>query len=119
MFKNLTNLSYKRAPLEAAGFYITYFLLLGIVCAITAGAIGFFAPTDGFQSGYQQGAKVGAFMAVILCPSLAFAVLIKKKQLGSFLFIIAALLAGIFALFLGGLLGLIPVAFLTTLENKS
>jgi len=111
MFKHLTNFSYKRNAKEAIGFYIAYLVLIMIVGALLASALGIVMDTS---DSFTFGLKVGNVTAIIITTVVAFLILKEKKLLSNFGYILLALLSGILAVFLGGLGGLIPVAFLTT-----
>jgi hypothetical protein len=108
MFNDIFTLSVKRTPLQSLGFYIAYLIMLLLVCGI-AGAIAGVLTGGGFH----MGVKIGQMIAIIVCPALGFFVL-KGKRAFSFGNVLIALLAGILAALGGGILGLIPVSFLTT-----
>lgn len=112
MFSDIFKLHIKRTALQALGFYIAYLLLLIIVCAI-AGAIAGTLSGGGFQAGLE----IGQFIAILSCLILGFAIL-KQKSTFSLGYVLLALLAGVLAALGGGLLGLIPVAFLTTRQSS-
>tara|TARA_Y100000310_G_scaffold214352_1_gene215279 strand:- start:343 stop:654 length:312 start_codon:yes stop_codon:yes gene_type:complete len=74
----------------------------------------FFSETDDFAQGYEYGVKVGTWVAVIVSLLLVGVILQKKNLLRGFGYILLLLLSGILAFFAGGLVGLIPIAYLTT-----
>lgn len=116
MFTKLTDFGYKRSGKEAFGFYIAY-LLFGIVLGALAGALYASVTLDassGFQDGVAAGQRVGGVIAILFPLVLAFLVVTKRNLTKDFLSILLAILSGILGLFGGGLLGLIPVAYLTT-----
>ena len=117
MFKDLFLLEKVRTKKEAVGFYLAYLLLLALV----AGLVSFFVgdPKAPFDEGFQSGQIIGAYFSIIACLILSLFVLYKKKQLNSFGLILIAVLSGIGAIFLGGLLGLVFVAYLTTKDSKN
>lgn len=104
----------KRNWKEAIVFYLAYLLLGLLIGALSGGIAGAINPDNTFVIG----AKVGTIVGTIYCLVLYFSIYIKKK-LTSFLFIIIGLIAGVVNLFLGNLVSLIFVAFLTTRENKT
>ena len=110
MFKNLTSFGYQRSTKEAIGFYLAYLVLVMIVGAVLGGTLGVAMQNDTFDFGL----RVGNVIAVIVSSGVSFLILKEKKLLNSFGFILLALLAGLLALFIGGLGGLIPAAYLTT-----
>lgn len=113
MFKKLTDFSYKRTKVQALGFYIAYFVLTVIVSGLVGGILGLVIPNPSFESGV----RIGTFIAIIFSVGLSFFVL-KKKRLQDFKLIVITILSGVLALFGGGLLGLIPAAYLSTLSKK-
>ena len=108
MFKDIFTLSIKRTASQSFGFYIAYLIMLILVCGIAAGLAGVIV-----GGGFNTGVKIGQIITIIACPVLGFLVL-KSKRAFSFGNVLIALLSGIFAALGGGLLGLIPVSFLTT-----
>ena len=108
MFKDIFTFSTQRTASQAFGFYVAYLVLLLLVCGIAGGIAGVL--TGG---GFHTGVKIGQIIAIIACPALGFFIL-KSKGAFSFGNVLIALLAGIIAALGGGLLGLIPVSFLTT-----
>ena len=107
MFKKLTQLEYKRTGLEAFGFYLAYLFLFMLV----AGLIGVLFARD-----YSEAVGLGARFAIVISPIISILVLYKKKQLHNFLYLLLIVLAGIIAMFIGMIGGLIPAAYFTTLE---
>ncbi|MGI6775953.1 MAG: hypothetical protein ACOX5S_01485 [Patescibacteria group bacterium] len=110
MFKNLLDYSYKRSFKEAIGFYISYLVLTLILAVLLTSVLG---PTSG-QENFDFGYRVWNLVAIIVTVTLSFLILKKKEFLGNFFYFILALLSGVLSYFGGGLLGLIPVAFLST-----
>lgn len=113
MFKHLTEFGYTRNAKEAIGFYIAHLILIMLVSALLAPVLGMMmniADTDSFNFGL----KIGKITAAVITTVIAFLILKEKKLLDNFGYILLALLSGILAVFIGGLGGLIPVAFLTT-----
>jgi len=120
MFNKLTDFSYRRNWKEAVGFYIAYLLLMILVGSLLGGIIGslFLPAAADFSGGFDFGVRVGTVVAVLISLLLSFAILAKKHLLNNFGLILLAIVAGILAFFGGGLLGLIPIAYLTTRENN-
>jgi len=110
MFKNLTDFSYKRSGKEALGFYVGYLILIVVVGAIFGGILGLALGEESFEIGL----RVGNIIAILASLVLSFLILSKKKQMNNFGMILLALLSGLLAFIGGGLLGLIPSAYLTT-----
>ncbi|MFA5840078.1 MAG: hypothetical protein WC890_05410 [Candidatus Margulisiibacteriota bacterium] len=109
MFKNLGDLAYKRVGWEILGFYLAYLGLI-ILLAILIGAIG--GSMGVIDAG--GGIQLGTIVAVISCLVLSFLLIQKKNALGNFPYILLAILSGILAVIGGGLLGLIPIAYLSS-----
>ncbi len=112
MFKELTNLAYKRNGKEAFGFYLAYLLatialvfLIAVVVALTTGT-----------TSYDAGFRIGETSAIVLVITFSLVVVNAKKS-WTFSNILLVLLSGILAFFGGGLLGLVPTAYLTTRDN--
>lgn len=111
MFKGLFAYEKQRSGREAVGFYLFYWVL-GVVI-VTAGL--FMGGGGSFQEGFAENLWIGPyFFAMVLCLTLAFLVLGKKNKLRNPRLVIVALLSGAGAFLLGALMGLIPVAYLTT-----
>jgi hypothetical protein len=114
MFRRLTDLGHQRTLVEAIGFYLAY-LILGIAIAAALGAVaGPLVVALGGGSAFDGGMLIGTIFAVVACPVLSFAVLIKKGLLGHIGYLIVAVLSVAGAAVLGLILGLVFVAFLTT-----
>lgn len=106
MFSKLTDYSYKRNAKEAVGFYIAYFLLIILFSWLTGVLFG----GSDLQANWQLGTKV----AVVISTGLSFILLFKKNLKSNFKYILLAILSGILAYYGGGLLGLVPVAYIST-----
>jgi len=124
MFKNLLDFSFKRTFIQALGFYIAYFVLGAVLCGIVSGITGQILSAIGypgietFTGGYKIGLKVGAFVAVVYCSILSFLVLKQKQLFTQFGAILIALTSILFSIAGACLLGLIPIAILSTWNNK-
>ena len=121
VFNQLTNFAYQRNWKEAVGFYVAYLLLMIIVGAVLGGVGGnlFVSPASDFSMGFNFGVRIGTVAAIVLTLVLCFLVLKKKNLLNHFGFIILAILSGLLAVLGGGILGLIPVAYLTTKASQA
>lgn len=112
VFSNLFNFSYKRSFKEAIGFYIVYALLLmlvgGVLAAITRVA---FPIGDVFD----QSIMVGQISATLVTLGLAVLILMGKGLLGRPLNMVLMLLSAVLSYFVGGILGVAVLAYLTTL----
>jgi len=110
MFKNLTDFSHKRSGKEAFGFYLAYLVLIMLLGGLLGGIMGLVMGGGSFELGL----RLGNLTAVLVVLGLSFAVLAKKNLMGNFGMILVAVVSGLLAFLGGGLLGLIPTAYLTT-----
>lgn len=110
MFSNLTNLSVKRTAKQAIGFYIAYLILIALAGGLIGGLISLVTGKGDFDTGLVM----GTYAAVVFSVVISFIIIYKKNLLGNYLYLILVILSGILALGGGGLLGLIPAAYLTT-----
>jgi hypothetical protein len=63
---------------------------------------------------YNLGLIIGNIVAIVVSLGVSFLILKEKNLLGNFSFVLLAFFSGVLAIFLGGLGGLIPAAYLTT-----
>lgn len=106
MFTHLFDLSYTRTTKQALGFYIVFLIIL-----IVLGALSGLLLSDGTASG---SIFAGAKTSTIVCGLLSFSILYTKKMIGKVGLILLAVLSPVLAMLGGALLGLIPIAYLTT-----
>lgn len=119
MFRDLTHLRKTRRSLEAFGFYLAYLGLGLLLAGFAGGVINISNPNDSFMSGYKVGTQYGHFVAVIYCPLICILILRAKKSY-TFISLLLVPISGILVVFsLGMLVGLIPVALLTTFRDSS
>lgn len=110
MFKNLTKFKVKRNLKEAIGFYIAYLVFVVLVSVVAATLAGMVTGNDNFEFGV----RIGTMVAILTSLALSFAILKERNLQNNFVYVLLALVAGVLAYFGGGLLGLIPVAYLST-----
>ncbi|HUW97477.1 MAG TPA: hypothetical protein VMV40_01355 [Acidiferrobacter sp.] len=115
MFKGLLSFGMVRTPLQAFGFYVAY-LLVGVLIGALAGGLSAVAGGTPGVSNFALGLRYGAVAGTIYVAAIGITV-VAKKNLG-FGYYLLALLGAIMALFGGALLGLIPVAFMTTRQAQ-
>ena len=115
MFNDLFVFGKQRSRREAAGFYLFYWLL-----GVFITSVGLFVGSGWrFQEGFAEDLWIGPyFFAMVFSLTLAFLVLGGKNKLRNPWLVILALLSGVGAYVLGALVGLIPVAYLTTTEAE-
>lgn len=83
-----------------------------VVGALLGGLAGL--TMQNLESSFSWGLRAGNIIAVLGSLGISFLILREKKLLGNFGFVLLALLSGVLAIFAGGILGLIPAAYLTT-----
>lgn len=115
MFNNLTKFDYVRNKKEAFGFYLAY-LFLGAICGGLAALIFANQGSDSSES-FNNGMEIGIIVAPIYCLALGFAILRARKE-RQFSEIILIIVSAIISYFFGVLIGLIPLAYLTTKNNS-
>lgn len=113
-FHSLFDLGYKRSVRQAIAFYFTYFV--GFLCM---GFLIGFITSDVFGGSTQATYFVGAIAAVIACTGLAMSICVKKSILKSFKSVGLIILTLVSSVILGALLGLIPIAYLTTRDKET
>jgi len=118
MFKGLMDFSLTRTAKQASGFYLAYLLLglliaglMGAVSQLITSAFGSFGPQS-FSQSFAQGTKVGALTGIPYTLILGI-VSVVKKRIG-FSFYLLVVLSAIIAGALGMVIGLIPIAFITS-----
>ena len=114
MFTRLTDLGFKRSPLQAFGFYLAYLLLgmlIGGVAAPLAAILGL------VDFGFSSGVQVGAAIVIPLCVATAIGIGVKKGIALEFKMLVFYVVTGIFAYLLGALLGMVVPAYMTTLDS--
>lgn len=105
MFKHLVDFSYKRNTKEAFGFYLAY-LLLGLVIGGLAGSL--------FGQDFNSGVIAGAYSSAVMLFVVGGLILSKRERYKKFAFILLVFLSVLMSRFGDAILGLIPLAYLTT-----
>ncbi|OGZ97511.1 MAG: hypothetical protein A2676_01185 [Candidatus Sungbacteria bacterium RIFCSPHIGHO2_01_FULL_51_22] len=112
MFKHLTEFSYQRTAKEAFGFYLAYLVIIILLGMLSGGIAGVaVGPTD---NDFDMGVRIGTVFAILASLILTTLVVYKKKLHQNFLYVLLVIVAGGLAILGGGILGLIPAAYLTT-----
>ncbi len=117
MFKDLMVLEKQRTGKEAFGFYLAYLLLSVVVFGVVGGFIGALGAPSDFGEGFEQGRAIGGYLPYPFSLVLSALVLFRKGHLKSFGFVLIGLCSGVLASG-GTILGLVPVAYLTTIKPK-
>jgi hypothetical protein len=118
MFTNLFDFSFDRTAKQAIGFYITWLVIISVACGLVSAAASPLLGASNFQTGFSSGVKVGQSFSILADTVVAFWIL-KSKHSFSFGNVVLAFLAGVLSILGGGLLGLIPAAYLTTRPNNT
>jgi hypothetical protein len=118
MFTNLFDFSFTRTTKQAIGFYIVWLVMLAIGSSLVSAAASPLLGAKTFKSGFSEGVRIGQSFIIIADTILAFWIL-KSKNAFSLGNIVLAFLAGGLSILGGGLLGIIPIAYLTTRPNNA
>ncbi len=110
MFSHLTDFAYKRIFTQAIGFYIAYLFVLILVEAIAIGIAEILVPS---MKTYPRGFSVGNAVAPLYIAVIGF-LLINKKSIVNFGYILLVLVASLVSVFWGGLGGMIFLAFISS-----
>jgi hypothetical protein len=109
MFTHIADFGFQRSAKQAFGWYLTWLLvgaaLFGVIGYVAASSAA--SATAGFEAGLTAGARARPLYVLLLA-----AILFWKKQKGITEIALAAL-GVILSVFLGSLLGLIPLAAVT------
>lgn len=109
MFKNPTDLAYRRSPLEAIGFYLVYLFIILMLSASVGFLVSSFA-ANGIETGIMASLFVGGLATTLLSVSL-----LRAKGLATrFGLVVLAFISGLISLYLSPLLGLLIAAWLST-----
>ncbi len=117
MFKELMNFKYKRTGVQAIGFYIVFFIICVLLGGILSALLQINSTADP-KVIYENGLRIGSCTAIVYCATLSLTILVVKKLYKSALAIILFLLTFVGAILMGGLLGCIFPAILSTFEVK-
>ena len=110
MFDDLFTLEKQRTTEQAIGFYLAYLLFTILVAAIIIGGL--------IMQDIEGSVLIGLRAAAIFCLALSFLILYKRNQF-NLPMVSIALSSGLAAMVLGSLLGLVPVAYLTTRKKAA
>ncbi len=115
MFNNLTQFEYQRNSKQAIGFYLAYLFAIHIISAITIALINKFS----LEFMPHESIMIGAIIGVLASTLLAFTVANSKGIFSQNKAILLIILAFLLSMLLGGFGGLIPIAYMTTLETSN
>ncbi len=112
MFKDIISFGKPHTPVQAIGFYVFYFVVILVISALVAIVLG---GGETPQELSQSGAKIGHRVTVTVCVALALLLAHYKQLYSKPLPLILACISPLLAIWGGALLGLSPLAYLTTL----
>ena len=119
MFRHLIDFKFRRSTNQAVGFYIVYLLatvlIVGIISYIYLEMTGQSLSSD--DESFLLVAQVATKSVVVIVLALSILILNAKNLIRDSRSLIIVLIAVAFTFVAGGLLGFIPVAYLTTLET--
>lgn len=105
MGRFLFDFSYQRQPAEAIGFYLSHFIIAVLAGAVIGGAMGIMGALDSIL--------LVAIALAVLYSVILTVLTVQQKGISSSYYLLA-ILAGILAVVLGALGGLVPVSILLT-----
>ena len=114
MFANIFVYGFERAKGQAFGFYIAHLVLTVLGASLVGATVALITGENDFESSI----RLGNVIAIFVCLIISTLIVTQKKEV-SFKTVSLILASGILAVFLGALAGLIPAAYLTTLEKNT
>ncbi|HLD26807.1 MAG TPA: hypothetical protein VJB63_02530 [Patescibacteria group bacterium] len=116
VFNQLFDYSYKRNLKQAIAFYLVHMAVLTIVAVLVEFLIGL-----GERQVYEKWSDdyVGTVVALLFTIAIFFLTLLKKRQWSSVRLLFMGIMSGVLACFGGGILGFIPVAYMSTVVNNN
>jgi hypothetical protein len=108
VFRKLTDLSYRRTPLEALGFYLFYLTVFLLLSASAHSLTAYFTADPEFAF------RVSRFVGGLAATVLAMALLLAKGLTKRTGYVLLAFLAGLVTLATGGFFGLLVPAYLSS-----
>lgn len=126
MSSNLFNVKEKKTAKQAIVFYLFYLVLGLVLGAIFSGSMGVTAciisdNCETYEQGVELGKQVGTIAGLVFCFVYTFVIglwiILSRGLLTVPKAVILYVLAILLALPLGALFALIPLAFLTTIDN--
>jgi hypothetical protein len=121
LFQKLADFSYQRNFKEAIGFYIAYLVLVMCIGGIVGGIIGLLFGNGGTLSSDLVSliSRVAGLCALALVAGIGYFQLRAKGFTQRFEFILLVVISIGITLYGGGMLGLIPLAFLSTRTSSA
>ena len=116
MFKDLFNLKKKRVGGEIFGFYIVYTIIGLTICGLIGGVSVALLGTTSHQEAVKIGRAAGSITVILYALVLGIYIIINKSIFKDFKAVILLVFSVALTYLLGGLVGFIPLAFLTAIE---
>ncbi len=116
LFNHVFNYSRKRNIKQAFVFYFTHIILLVMIAFVFEFLRGL-APKQAYEGWSQD--SVGTSIAMFFSLLIFFLILFKKKQWRNMRYIVLIIVSGSLTYLGGGILGLIPVAYMSTVVNNN
>jgi hypothetical protein len=120
MLKELTNFVLIRTGKEAFVFYCTYLLLIIIGVIALSGTIDLLFGIDASsEKNYIINQRIGTMSVLLICTFLAYRILESKNLVNNYSSYLFLATTAALAFLGGALLGMLPVAYLTTRRPAS
>ncbi|MGQ0528153.1 MAG: hypothetical protein ACT4OY_09040 [Alphaproteobacteria bacterium] len=117
MFTHITNLAQKRSITEAFGFYLFYTVLLVGLSTFLGHYLVSLGIIDGVVGGFFEGGDIHTLIGTGWVMILSSMVLAGKKMTNDIMSVIIALVGIYLAYTVNVMLGMVVVAYLTTLHK--
>ncbi|MCF8496036.1 MAG: hypothetical protein K9G62_05135 [Alphaproteobacteria bacterium] len=118
MFSHITNLAQTRSLTGAFGFYLFHTILLVGLSTFLGHYLHAFGMIDGVVGGFFEGGNIHTLIGTGWVLLLSSMVLSGKKMTNDLMAVIIALVGIYLAYSVNVMLGMVVVAYLTTLGNK-
>jgi len=117
MFTHITNLAHTRSITQALGFFLFYTVLLVGLSTFTGHYMHLFGVLDGTISGFFEGGHIHTLIGTGWTLILSSMVLSGKKLTNDMMSVVIALVGVYLAYTVNVMLGMVVVAYLTTLDK--
>jgi hypothetical protein len=118
MFKHITNLAHTRSTTDAIGFFLFHVILLVGLSTFLGHYLVTFGVIDGTVGSFFDGGSIHTMIGAGWTLILSSMVLSGKKLTNDIMSVVIALVGVYLAYTVDVMLGMVVVAYLTTLGNK-